>query len=319
MARMTRKGIVAINALFSICGDRRTDFLLAFQKQIDDLVQHDVANYPTSAMAEEDDGGINNSISQPSNLIQAVLGEDSEDSSTFHCHLKFEYDSIQDAQNDIKTHCIFLRKPHKIWRSFETSSNSFTSPPESYAWVVAPSIDIESPTPVAFLPNPKSLLVEGQQQKIQALCCCVNANLCIQPDHREEFLNVLENARVKSIQEPCCLEYQFGKSLTTKNTFHVHQEYIGDNEGQDGLDKHCQTKHYQRWKDFASKKPFTKSPVGYVFKTSLDTSNDSWNRTGTSQCHHKGVPLPQNSRRVTAENEVVILDGGNGHELNKEE
>jgi homocysteine S-methyltransferase len=298
------KVLVAINAIFVVCNDRRGEFLASFQRQI----------YHLKSSKNPFSGGAGGGDEIKPTLTQVALGEDEDldaaPSTVFHCHLKFQCQSIQKAQEDFLTHSIFLNSPNKEWSDFE-ASNPFDEEPQAHAWVVAPTT-IDDETSTDIVPNPKP------RPPGQIKVFCLNADLYVQPQHREEFVAVLENARSCSIQEPCCVEYQYGESMVSPNTFHVHQVYIGNEGGKEGFDLHSKTPHYQRWKQFAAKEPFTKSPLGHTYRTSILVET-----TQISQ-----GSLPRENRRsqeglqhiTAAENEpnepdVVLLDGGNGHEL----
>lgn len=213
-------------------------------------------------------------------MIQAVLGGDLESPSTFHCHFKFRCSSLIQTKDALKDHPLFLNPPCDEWKDFE-ASQPFEKDPTVVVWTVAGSDSDD-------LPNPKTS-VPCHQPKF-----CLNANLYIRPEHRKEFLRVIKNARSQSIREPLCAEYNFGESIDTPNTFHVHQEYVGDDGGKEGFDLHSDTPHYQRWKDFSNQQdPFTEEPVGYPFRSITRTTTDA---------------------SITI-HDTLLLDGGNGHEL----
>lgn len=257
---------MAVNAVFAVCLDRRDDFLAQFHNQVEKSIEQHLPIVTGS-------GNIIRRPQPPPTLLQTVLGEDIESPGTFHCHLKFECSSLQDAQDAINIHnndprshshnhhAVFLNGASQGWRDFETT-NPFQpdSSLEVHVWIVAPqnpaSPDILNPK---YQSRPTS---DGPQTPL----FCLNANLYIQPQHREELLAVLEHARLCSIQEPLCVEYQYGESMTHPNTFHVHQAYQGAKGGKEGFDAHAKTQHYQNWKEFAAQEPFTQSPIGYPFR-----------------------------------------------------
>lgn len=342
--------IVAVNAVFAVCLDRREDFLQVFHNQVNNH-----ANHNTGLPSQK-----NNEVQAPA-LIQVVLGEDLEIPGTFHCHLKYEFASIQDAQDAVrgssierdeasvttlgdsnddrskKISSIFLNGRSQEWMDFEARSPFRHDAYDgggitSHAWIVAPR---PSPPPstasmsltAKCVPNPKLSLIKKGDTEVthstnqQQQLFCLNANLHIQPRHREALLALLEDARAASIQEPLCAEYQYGESMTQPNTFHVHQAYTGANGGKEGFDRHAKTPHYQRWKDFAAgsagdadnnnddnedNSPFTRAPIGYPFRAPIfsdpeDGTSDKKTSAGESASSHY--------------DNVIFLDGGIGHEL----
>lgn len=259
---MSNNGIIiAVNIIFLVCLDQRDAFLSAIHGQVEHL----------RALALQSSGA---------SLIQAVLGDDLEEPTTFHCHLKFRCSSLEQARGALKEHPIFLKPPWDGWEDFE-ASQPFEKDPIVVVWALSESSSDDMPNPKNNVPNHQPTF-------------CLNANLYIRPERREEFLRVIESARSQSIREPLCAEYNFGESIETSNTFHVHQEYIGDDGGKEGFELHADTPHYQRWKDFSNhQEPFTEEPVGYPFRCSTRTSTDT----------------------STTLRDTLLLDGGNGHEL----
>jgi quinol monooxygenase YgiN len=97
---------------------------------------------------------------------------------------------------------------------------------------------------------------------------CVNVRLCIQPEVREEFLQVIRNNQKGSRQESLCLQYDFGESLEEPNVFYFHEQYTGAEGGKEGFDAHAATLHFAAWEAFASKENvFTKPPAISFFRT----------------------------------------------------
>jgi len=95
----------------------------------------------------------------------------------------------------------------------------------------------------------------------------LNVELCIKPEVREEFLDVIRNNKEGSDKEPLCLQYSWGENENTPNTFHFHEEYIGE----EGLAAHNAAPHFAVWEEFASKgSPFAKPPIVHKFKALLD-------------------------------------------------
>lgn len=91
---------------------------------------------------------------------------------------------------------------------------------------------------------------------------CLNVELCIKEEVRDEFLEVIRNNKRGSDQEPLCMQYSWGESVHTPNTFYFHEQYIGE----EGIAAHNAAPHFKVWEDFASKDPFTKPPVVQKYK-----------------------------------------------------
>lgn len=97
---------------------------------------------------------------------------------------------------------------------------------------------------------------------------CLNVELCIQPEVREEFLKVIDNNQKGSRQqEPLCLQYDYGESVDTPNSFYFHEEYEGADAGKEGFDAHAKAPHFAKWEEFAATNPFTKPPVVSFYRS----------------------------------------------------
>ena len=97
---------------------------------------------------------------------------------------------------------------------------------------------------------------------------CVHVELCVKPELRTEFLDVIQNNQKGSNQdEKLCLQYVFGESTTEPNKFIFHEEYTGADDGKEGFDAHTRSPHFKVWEDFVEKDPFTKEPVVNFFKS----------------------------------------------------
>ena len=228
--------VVAINAVFVVNPNAKVEFLKALQDQIIEAtsINHDDSTKPT--------------------VLQFVLGEDLDEEGTFHCHWKYECVSNPNEVIPNVPPLVWETNPTAEWRRLQETS-SLLAPPIYHAWTP------KTTTARRNAPfNPKHI-------SPGTTTFCLNASLYIHPDHREELLSLLEYAQCQSIQEPLCVEYQYGESLTIPNTFHVHQRYLGRDGGKEGFDLHATTSHYQKWKQFASNKArFTQETVGYTFR-----------------------------------------------------
>ena len=91
----------------------------------------------------------------------------------------------------------------------------------------------------------------------------VSVELCLKPDMREEFLEVITNSQKCSIKEPLCLQYSIAESTSDKNQFILHEEY----ESKAGFEAHIATPHFKIWEQFVSKEPFSKPPVIEPFRS----------------------------------------------------
>ncbi|GAB5359089.1 hypothetical protein AAMO2058_000514400 [Amorphochlora amoebiformis] len=93
---------------------------------------------------------------------------------------------------------------------------------------------------------------------------CVNVNLYVKPDRREEFLACIRNnKRGTEGTEALALEYTWGESMEEKNTFHFQEKYIG----KEGFEAHQKAPHFAVWEKFAKSDPFTKPPEVFLFQS----------------------------------------------------
>ena len=92
---------------------------------------------------------------------------------------------------------------------------------------------------------------------------CVNVNLYVKPDRREEFEKVITaNALGTTTTEPLAISYIWGESVTEANTFHFHEQY----HGREGFEAHQASPHFATWVDFVNTDPFTKDPEAMLFE-----------------------------------------------------
>jgi len=99
---------------------------------------------------------------------------------------------------------------------------------------------------------------------------CLNVNLYIREERREEFLRCTLNNQNNSLQEPACLQFTWGEDTKVPNSFYFHEAY----QGEQGFDAHCSTPHFAVWEAFAGSEPspFTQPPQVVFFKTQTDDS-----------------------------------------------
>lgn len=167
--------------------------------------------------------------------LHYVVGEDTSTPNTFYIHEQFT------------SHDGFLahkETPHNAnWQEFR-STEPFTKDPVVAFYHGTHECKAKIPIRSAY---------------------CVDVQLCIDENVRDEFLEVIQqNARGSNEDEPLCLQYVWGESISEKNTFYFHEEYIG----KEGFDAHAATPHFQKWEAFAAKgEPFTKAPVVNFYET----------------------------------------------------
>ena len=105
---------------------------------------------------------------------------------------------------------------------------------------------------------------------------CVNVNLYVKPERRDEFLEVIAaNCEGTLTSEPLAIQvslklhgysplqcstsflsipsteqYSWGESILDVNTFHFHEQY----HGKGGFEAHQKTSHFADWERFAGEK-----------------------------------------------------------------
>jgi quinol monooxygenase YgiN len=172
--------------------------------------------------------------------LQFVVGEDVDSANTFHLHEQYK------SEDAFHYH---TQTPHYAkWHTF-CNSDPFVVDPLVVNTYHGTHADTAAPIPMraAF---------------------CLNVELNIQPDAREEFLKVIDKNQKGSNAEPLCLQYHYGESTTTPNTFFFHEEYIGKDGGKQGFEAHQATPHFAAWEQFASTgEPFTKPPTVSLYKS----------------------------------------------------
>jgi (4S)-4-hydroxy-5-phosphonooxypentane-2,3-dione isomerase len=170
--------------------------------------------------------------------LQFVIGEDCEERNIFYFHE--QYKSLDDVTYHKST-------PHfQEWVEFQKTKNPFVDDIRVNLY----QCDHE-PVPVT------------RSQSI----FCLNVQLCIRPDVREEFLQVIQNNQngSRGEDEPLCLQYDFGEDLERPNVFHFHEEYIG----KEGFDAHTSSTHFAVWEKFAARgdSVFTEDPIVSFYET----------------------------------------------------
>lgn len=96
---------------------------------------------------------------------------------------------------------------------------------------------------------------------------CLNVQLHIKQDVRDEFLRVVENNAKNTVKEPLCLQYVYGQDEMNPTIFHFHEEFTGRESGKEGFEAHTRTDHFGVWEEFVAKKPFASPPLVSFYRT----------------------------------------------------
>ena len=167
------------------------------------------------------------SSSIPEAATQFVLGQDVDDEKKFYLHE--EYDSRTSNPNVMTTYfdgAVPLLE-----------SGAFETFPQ------ASEFDLMHAGHVERVDNVKGAV-------------CLNVELCVKPEVRERFIEVIRNNKEGSDAEPLCRQYSWGEDIYDPNKFHFHEQY----EGEEGLLAHFEGEHFKVWEEFASTDPFTRPP-----------------------------------------------------------
>jgi quinol monooxygenase YgiN len=180
--------------------------------------------------------------------LQYVVGEDVDSPNTFHIHEEFMDSEGFDAHRAM---------PHAgDWAAFKNSDPFCEGGEVILDFYHAYGDDDEK--------EDSSIVIEKVPIRP---AFCVHVELCIKPEIREEFLEVIKNNQKGSNNEELCLQYMFGESTSEENKFVFHEEYTGKDDGRDRLEAHTKAPHFEVWEKFVEKDPFTKTPVVNFFKT----------------------------------------------------
>ena len=190
------------------------------------------------------------------NCLQFVYGEDTTTPNVFHIHEQYE------TMADFESHQ--QNNYFKAVVDFVSSSNSDSD-----------NINIEDD---GFHIDVFSCYNEGNAVVPPQDAYCLNVALHIKPEHRTEFLNVIDNnMRGTRSKEPLALQYDWGENLEESNSFHFHEEYKGGGEGDEGIkegfEAHAKAPHFDVWEKFVEDRdPFSKPPVVSFFRTTSSSS-----------------------------------------------
>ena len=172
--------------------------------------------------------------------VQFTLGTDTGNDNKFYLHEQYN------TKKDFDYHCATAH--FKVWDDFCNTKPFVSDPIVQFYQCQSERVnshDTLSPT------------------------YCLNVELCIRPEVRDEFISVIQNNQLGSrTKEPLCVQYDYGESTTTPNHFYFHEQYIGKDNGKEGFDQHSQSDHFKKWEEFvADKNPFTKEPVVSFFQS----------------------------------------------------
>lgn len=96
---------------------------------------------------------------------------------------------------------------------------------------------------------------------------CLNVQLDVKAELREEFLRVIQNNAINSNKEQLCLQYIYGEDENVANRFHFHEQYKGKDGGREGFDAHTTMEHFKLWEEFTQLDPFTQPPIVDFFRS----------------------------------------------------
>lgn len=92
---------------------------------------------------------------------------------------------------------------------------------------------------------------------------CLNVESCIKPEFRQDFLSLMTSHQENSQNEPQCLQFDWGESPETPNSFYMHEEY----DGIDGYKAHEASSHFAKFMVFNKREPYSKPQVVSFYKT----------------------------------------------------
>ena len=169
--------------------------------------------------------------------LQYVLGEDVEIPNRFYLHE--QYRSLEDFQVHQS------QAYYKEWKAFGATDpwKPGTTPVVQFFQATRePVYKNDIPTPAY----------------------CLNVQLCIRPQVRDEFLAVIrQNQKGSNHDEPACWQYDWGESTKEPNTFYFHEQY----RDLAGFQAHAQAPHFKKWETFAATQPFTSPPVVQFYQS----------------------------------------------------
>lgn len=166
--------------------------------------------------------------------LQYTVGEDVERANLFYIHEQFETPQGFDIHRETDHNA--------NWISFKESD--------------------------PFVEDPVTFFYHGTHEPKkfmdQKSAYCLNVELNVKPEFREEFLETIrQNAEGSNTLEPLCMQYVWGEDPSVANRFLFHEQY----ESKKGFQQHQEAPHFKVWERFASQNPFSKPPVVQQFET----------------------------------------------------
>ena len=177
---------------------------------------------------------------QESSCLQYIVGEDIKELSTFYLHEQFVSSEAFDFHK---------QTPHNAeWQKFK-QSNPFSTPPTKDFFEGKHSA-IKQPPPIDT-------------------AYCLNVQLSVNPEYRNNFLRVIENnSRGSNQDESLCLQYVWGEDNETMHIFHFHEEFTGKEGGREGFEEHVASPHFLEWEKFAANRDaFSEPPIVNIYRT----------------------------------------------------
>eukprot|EP00339_Tiarina_fusa_P015250 CAMPEP_0117017482 /NCGR_PEP_ID=MMETSP0472-20121206/13643_1 /TAXON_ID=693140 ORGANISM="Tiarina fusus, Strain LIS" /NCGR_SAMPLE_ID=MMETSP0472 /ASSEMBLY_ACC=CAM_ASM_000603 /LENGTH=214 /DNA_ID=CAMNT_0004721857 /DNA_START=8 /DNA_END=652 /DNA_ORIENTATION=+ len=175
-------------------------------------------------------------VAEPGSL-QCTLGESDTEPNVFYIHEQYK------TMEDFEAH-----------KTTEHCQAFLTYLAEKDPLVAPPVMDVFRCTHEAVSVPPRAAY-------------CLNVELCIKAEVRDEYLKCIYNNQKGSHGEPLCLQYDFGESLETPNSFYFHEQYSGGDQGLEGFVAHTKAPHFAAWEEFAGTDPFSKPPVIGKYKS----------------------------------------------------
>jgi quinol monooxygenase YgiN len=182
--------------------------------------------------------------------LQFTIGTNTLDRNKFHLHEQYR------TSQDFDVHC--ATSHFQMWKDFCETQPFVSDPIVQLYQCCSDRVHHDHPPP------------DSTGSSTPSTTYCLNVELCIRPEVRDEFLTVIENNQIgsRSTKEPFCIQYDYGESISTPNHFYFHEQYIGNENGKEGFDQHTQSDHFKRWEEFvAATNPFTKEPVVSFFES----------------------------------------------------
>jgi quinol monooxygenase YgiN len=178
-------------------------------------------------------------LAQEPGVVKFVLGEDDETGNAFFFHTQYK------SQADFEYH---KTTPHFAEYKMFAASDPYTEPPtvqffEFRQW--QDSVNKSSPQPSRPI-------------------LCRNVELNIELHYRDEFLAFMDDIQRKFPQDSSSLVFDYGESVQSPSTFHVHEQYdmgrlVEKEAGIVNFDEEHASKHF-----------YTRSPVVNRFRTILN-------------------------------------------------